>query len=651
MLGRRTSQIGAITLLVALLTASSLLLAMPAGATDRPQWTYRTSLASGRPSLAALSCSAGGTCVVAGSEEEGSAVVEVSEDAGMTWLQPMALTSASRMDAVSCTASGWCAMVGSSNAGPPQMLASATPSLGWARVPPPSEASSLSQLSCWDVGACAVGGTILGRAEIWTTSDGGATWTGFHPRGHRAITAVACSSGGLCLAALATASGTSTMLRAAPPWASWTTVDLPATITAMSCGGPSDCLAVSTSGALATTDGGATWSSRHLPRRAGPASAVSCPTPTRCVVGAAAATLLTTSGGATWTKVAHATSTARTLASCATDLHCVAIAGSGGVGPIDDPVAWSPSVLPGVTSHLGDLACPSDSLCLGAGGDWRTGSMVRSTDGGRTWRSVVVPPGAEDLTSVACGSPSSCLALGVSPYGPVALGSSDAGATWVAAEVPGELTTTTGVACASADDCIVTGADGHRPAIATTHDGGTTWQRVVVGNRSVLLSAVSCSTALRCVAVGATQTSRAVIVATADGGTVWTNRSPGTLGPLHDVACTPDGRCQAVGMDGLATSIDGGTTWSTRSTAAEAARFLSVACTSDGACHAFGWTTTGDLAAAHPLAVLLPADGGDPVVESVLLPIGFLDTATCADRLGCLVTSEYGPGTMVLTDA
>ena len=227
----------------------------------------------------------------------------------------------------------------------------------------------------------------------------------------------------------------------------------------------------------------------------------------------------------------------------------------------------------------------------------------------------------------------------------------DAGQTWSPTVIPGSLSTTTAASCVSDQDCAVTGTVGARPAIATTHDGGATWSVVNVGRRSVLLASVSCGSTTSCVAVGATQTSRAVLLVTADGGSSWTNRSPVGLGPLRDVACLATGRCQAVGIDGITTSSDAGVSWTSRSTVASSERFLSVACTPDGECHAVGWSTDGALAAGHPLAVRLPADGTDPVVETTPLPIGFLATATCTPDAGCLVTSEYGPGTMVLTNA
>ena len=80
---------------------------------------------------------------------------------------------------------------------------------------------------------------------------------------------------------------------------------------------------------------------------------------------------------------------------------------------------------------LSDLhgACPSPSTCVAVG---VRGTILRSTDGGRTWRSQPNPSSGISGTvplggvAVACPSPSTCVVVGEDTI----LRSTDGGRTW-----------------------------------------------------------------------------------------------------------------------------------------------------------------------------------------------------------------------------
>jgi photosystem II stability/assembly factor-like uncharacterized protein len=84
--------------------------------------------------------------------------------------------------------------------------------------------------------------------------------------------------------------------------------------------------------------------------------------------------------------------------------------------------AAASSQISGTIYYLHGVACPSPSTCVAVG---VKGTIVRSTDGGRTWRSQ--PSGTTTvLFGVACPSPSTCVAVG----GDTILRSTDGGRTW-----------------------------------------------------------------------------------------------------------------------------------------------------------------------------------------------------------------------------
>ena len=172
---------------------------------------------------------------------------------------------------------------------------------------------------------------------------------------------------------------------------------------------------------------------------------------------------------------------------CPSPSTCVAVGGDTILRSTDGGRTWrrQPS---GTTIPLNGVACLSPSTCVAVGGD----TILRSTDGGRTWRRQPSPIGYVDrgcrvncpgheLIGVACARPSTCVVVGgwwdggysgMPPRGTI-LRSTDGGRTW--RRQPSATThILNGVACPSPSTCVVVGED----TILRSTDGGRTWRRV-----------------------------------------------------------------------------------------------------------------------------------------------------------------------------
>ena len=88
--------------------------------------------------------------------------------------------------------------------------------------------------------------------------------------------------------------------------------------------------------------------------------------------------------------------------------------------------AAASSQISGTLIDLHGVACPSPSTCVAVGDK---GTLLRSTDGGRTWRRQPNPSSGMGtyLSGVACPSPSTCVAV---EGGGTILRSTDGGRTW-----------------------------------------------------------------------------------------------------------------------------------------------------------------------------------------------------------------------------
>ncbi len=222
-----------------------------------------------------------------------------------------------------------------------------------------------------------------------------------------------------------------------------------------------------------------------------------------------------------------------------------AVAGCATSAPAAPAPAASHAEGSGTTSTLYDVGCLTASHCFAVGD---AGTLLATTNGGRSWSREASPAGAAPLYRIACAAPASCYVI--ARPGTI-LVTHDAGAHWAAHALPVHVP---GLALAG---CVVGDASNPQGEVPC---------------RLGLLD-ISCPSAVTCYAVatgpggwdtnpvsGAGSGSDSSLWLTQDGGTTWT-RQPiprgvtcnGDCGstpygyPLEWVSCAPSGPCWAGG--------------------------------------------------------------------------------------------------------
>ncbi len=120
-----------------------------------------------------------------------------------------------------------------------------------------------------------------------------------------------------------------------------------------------------------------------------------------------------------------------------------------------------------------------------------------------------------------------------------------------------------GISCPITSTCYTVGDGG---VILATFNGGGRWSAEASGTTDALLG-ISCPGVRTCYAVGAS----GMIVATINGGSTWTSQQSGVSSTLRGVSCPNVRTCYAVGGDlftggnGILATTDGGHVWSNQS--------------------------------------------------------------------------------------
>ena len=276
--------------------------------------------------------------------------------------------------------------------------------------------------------------------------------------------------------------------------------------------------------------------------------------------------------------------------------------------------------------------------------------LLTTTDGGTTWSEHNVPitpvlgnNAAFDpdlsgtwgqLTQLSCFDANTCDAFGLAPSDQeeepvghtgntvtrnVFLQTTNGGITWSTYDFPW-VANPDGSAgwsnwqvavfsCASAQDCVGMSwvMTGNASQISTefswmTTDGGATWTRAwlpKIGDSLSNVRSISCPDAAHCVAVGAYGAAGTAwlsfIATTSDGGSTWTietpSTNPGTY--LLSVSCANNQECWAVGTanrdtsDVMITTSDAGASWVPVQVPALAG-ILDVVCLPAGSCYGIG---------------------------------------------------------------
>jgi photosystem II stability/assembly factor-like uncharacterized protein len=307
-------------------------------------------------------------------------------------------------------------------------------------------ATSLPQIWCAGPQDCHVLADITGRGSTFlTTTDGGQSWTSepgpaLSPNSLRdgpgagAVgLAMSCGTISSCVVIVydgASSGSSSEVFTTADGGASWSQGILTSSASVafvpsgLSCSGTT-CVTVGSLG---------TWESRS--GSGGRAQGV------RTVAGAA---YISDDGGATWSASSAPPDTGVISLTCSGDSDCYAISASAVYETQDGGQTWHQvrtSGLPGGPGSSSSwnfisMSCPSSSSCwlTGAGGpnnpaaaasSQRNGAvsigqaqglLASTSDGGATWALSTVPAGVGGLIDITCPDTSTCFALGVEQTG------------------------------------------------------------------------------------------------------------------------------------------------------------------------------------------------------------------------------------------
>jgi serpin B len=221
---------------------------------------------------------------------------------------------------------------------------------------------------------------------------------------------------------------------------------------------------------------------------------------------------------------------------------------------------WTAHTLGGeaAAAPIYGISCPTESLCVGVGGN---NTIVSSTDPtGGPWNAIdadegVVPgsPNQREIKGVSC--PSTTLCVAVSLLGKVLTASEPTGgaSAWSIADLSpgGPNIHLYGVACTSTTFCVAVGGEG---TIATSTDpaGGAAAWSVTHLPVPLQLRGVSCDSPTFCVAVGDTgadsrplpTNSGEVVSSTAPLAGLWAQvEPPGSHASLYGVSCPSTSLC------------------------------------------------------------------------------------------------------------
>ncbi len=307
-------------------------------------------------------------------------------------------------------------------------------------------ASDIHAVTCPSAAVCyatAYQGTIV------STTDGGRTWTSLLSGATSGVWGITCPSVTTCVAGSerdfhilrSTDSGRTWDLAYQPDLATPDQSDGSETgpnfyhlgLYVATCPTARTCLLVGTVGHIyRTTDGGTSWTVRagaysDVPQATGTSrqsvlSDVSCPTTGVCYtvgflcncyppydVATGGEIAVSTDGGASWRS--------RTIANILQGVTCIAARACIAIGlngtilrTTDGGRTWPavPNPLTGGKTNLYAIAC-AGSVCraVGGGANDRGGVLLRSADGGRTWRAESVPTTAS-LDAIACPRANLC---------------------------------------------------------------------------------------------------------------------------------------------------------------------------------------------------------------------------------------------------
>jgi hypothetical protein len=472
----------------------------------------------------------------------------------------------------------------------------------------------------------------------------------------------------------------------------------------ISCGSPTDCVAVGGKAVQFTSDAGNAspphWSAPEIITQK-TINGVSCPTSSLCVAVASDGTAFrSTDGGQSWSQpVTVAAGTGLPAVSCTAGGVCLTDDVNAGLYvSADGGQTWAPE---GETpAPFGAFSCVPDRVCVAIGLAGNSVFVSRDVGGSSppTWTQARIDTadGGPFLTDLSCSANDVCVAVDTFGAAFVSTDVGSASPSWSRALIDGTgsleagLVPLVSVTCAenaadTATDLCVAGDFLGSTAISTdvgagpaawtvlpTFDTGDVAATDGLGGMGALLYPVTCVSTGWCVASDALGDATYAVVPAGDpAGTVWSTPPVGINGvdQLSRVSCAQNGQlCAALDTTGHAvTSTDAGAHWSAPVAIAPypgGLRFgADVSCVSDGACIAVENTTqvAADLHEVTSAEVLrsTPTAGGATWVSAgpvdlsgtyLGIPTGpAIDAVSCVDSGLCVALDSSG-NTVISTD-
>jgi len=322
--------------------------------------------------------------------------------------------------------------------------------------------------------------------------------------------------------------------------------------------------------------------------------------------------------------------------SCANSTHCWAV-GVGApsaagattsstviVATEDGGLHWSAESLPATLApDLTGVACPSASTCMAVGSigaNPPVGAVLTTHNGGRSWQSVHIPVGALTVISVACSDPADCIVLVSDGTILWSASTTDFGTTWDRqGNLPAGLEDARDLSCTAAGDCLVAGntptTTGHgQGSVVVSTDGGVTWTVANVPSGTGLLQDAWCASATHCLAIGTTSNTvsdvvpaQGALLVSNDGGHTWFPAAG--VQPIDNafgIDCPTVRECvmvgtqwvahTSVGVGAVASSSNGGQSFTSTSSVYTPLSLTAVACPSTTSCVAVGGDTVARIA-------------------------------------------------------
>lgn len=358
-------------------------------------------------SLNGSSCTSSSACVTVGAHVPVSGIAETTGDAGSNWSVQSMPPGSWDFSAISCPSALVC--VATSTVTPEQTVTSTAVGgdgvvfttdggVTWQDAAVEPDFGSFAGISCSSTTDCvAVGSNMVAK-----TTDGGRTWSW---KGLAyAFNSVSCTSTQNCVAVAGATESTfainteATVFTTTDGGTTWTQEPVPSnlsTINSVSCPTASNCVAVGTgslypsSGSagviIASHDGGRTWSIEPIAPGAYPLNAVSCGLATACVAsGLSGETFVTTNGGQTWIQSTVPGVASIASLSCPNSSNCVAV-GTDSLGngaaiatSTNGGSTWADQTVPLTVTALSGVACPTISGCITVGTNDQNGGVILS---------------------------------------------------------------------------------------------------------------------------------------------------------------------------------------------------------------------------------------------------------------------------------